>query len=259
VSAELVVLGSGALEPAAGEAVRLPAGCAVRLDARILLFDLGFGCLRQLARAGLDACAVTDAFFTHRHPDHVGDLPALIFHLNYVRPPRGGVLRVHGPRGFASFVERLTRAHHPWLRPRGWRLQVRELEEPARAQGRGFIVLGREVPHTTEAMAYRLECPAGTFCCTGDTGPDEGLAAFARDADLLLIECSQADGPAAARRAQGHLTVSQALAIARAARARRTLLTHLSPDSERALGRVRLRRGAEFLARDHLRMPLSRP
>ena len=77
---EFVVLGSGGFSPAkAGQGTqRNPAGYAVRLKDEVVLLDLGFDKLRQLARAGLDPDAVGTVFFAHRHPDHVGDL-ALLF------------------------------------------------------------------------------------------------------------------------------------------------------------------------------------
>ena len=71
------VLGSGAFAPGPGERgrrVRNPSGYAVETPRGVVLFDLGFGNLRQLYRAGLESRRVTHAFFSHRHPDHVGDL-----------------------------------------------------------------------------------------------------------------------------------------------------------------------------------------
>lgn len=254
MSARLVVLGSGGFD-SRGPAARAPAGCALRLRSGVLLFDLGFGCLRQLARAGLRPEEVTHAFFTHRHPDHVGDLPALLFHLNYSAPPRAGALQVYGPRGFKPFLERLGRAHHPWLRPRGWELRARELEEGAVVGGPGFKLVCREVPHTTEALAYRLESPEGSLCLSGDTAFDEGLAVFAAGAGLFVLECSLGSR----ERSSGHLSVEEALELGRRSGARRVLFSHLSDPSERALKRLRARgrlRPCETVAEDLMRIVL---
>jgi ribonuclease BN (tRNA processing enzyme) len=258
VSGEFVVLGSGGFE-SCGPAARAPSGYALKLASGTLLFDLGFGCLRQLVRAGLSPEGVTHAFFTHRHPDHVGDLPALLFHLSYTSAPRSRKLKVFGPRGFAAFVERLSRAHHPWLRPRGYALSVQELEEGAVVSGEGFKVVCREVPHTTEALAYRLESREGSLCLSGDTAYDEGLAVFAAGAGLFVLECSL-DGRS---KTPGHLNVQQSIELGRRSAARRVLYSHLSVSSERALLRLkrlrRLRPGREGLAEDLLRIRLPRP
>src|SRR2546427_2238525 len=124
---QLVVLGSGTFSPdgQTGNAVRRPAGYALKINKQILLFDLGFGDLHQMFRAGLDPAAVTHAFFTHRHPDHVGDLPALLFYYHYDAKPKTGELRIYGPRGFSGFISRLEKAYSPWIKPRGYRTKVR--------------------------------------------------------------------------------------------------------------------------------------
>jgi ribonuclease BN (tRNA processing enzyme) len=254
---EFTVLGSGCYAAAAKGAartVRNPAGYALSSGEEILLFDFGFGNLRQMTRAGLDPNKVSHVFLTHRHPDHVGDLPALLFYYRYDGKPRGGKLHIHGPRGTKSFVQRLTKAHHPWLRPRGFTMTVTELEEPMVVRGPGWRVHCREVPHTTEALAYRFESRQGGVCYSGDTSYDPGLAAFAKGAELFVLECTLGDR----QRLEGHLRVSQALTLAKAADARRTLLTHLSPASERDLGR-RLR-GLKNIAKaeDLLKIRISR-
>ncbi|MFH2204608.1 MAG: ribonuclease Z [Elusimicrobiota bacterium] len=236
---ELHVLGSGSFAPSApGQAVRKdevrnPPGYALRLGRETLLFDFGFGCLRQLVRAGLNPDEVSHVFFTHRHPDHVGDLPALLFYYRYDGKPYRNKLQVYGPRGFRNFVKHLTKAHHPWLRPRGFQLGVTELEEPALVKGGGWQVRCREVPHTTEALAYRFESAGRSVCYSGDTAYDEGLAGFAAQADVFVLECALADD----QRTDGHMRVSEALELARRSRAKRVLLSHLSPSSDRALSR----------------------
>ncbi|MFH1725227.1 MAG: ribonuclease Z [Elusimicrobiota bacterium] len=253
---DFVVLGSGCYEPGlpGPGKVRNPAGYAVRRGDQVLLFDLGFGNLRQLVRAGLRPDEVSHVFVTHRHPDHIGDLPALLFYYRYDGRPRRGRLRLYGPRGFRNFLERLTRAHHPWLRPRGFRMSVEELEEPAVVRGEGWRVACREVPHTTESLAYRFECRGGSVCYTGDTEWDSGLARFAAGTDLLVVECSLADRA----RTAGHLRVSEAIRLGRMSGARRVLLTHFSPASEKGLSR-RIARDRRFRkAEDLMRIRIGR-
>jgi ribonuclease BN (tRNA processing enzyme) len=63
---------------------------------------------------------------------------------------------------------------------------------------------------------------------TGDTGPDAALAAWARGCELLLAECSLP----ADRAIPLHLTPEQAGTLARAAGARRLVLTHFYPPVE---------------------------
>lgn len=225
------VLGSGAFAPDGSGEIRNPAGYVADCSGELLVFDLGFGNLRQIFRAGLDPSRITHAFFSHRHLDHVGDLPALLFHFNYGRPPASKQLKLFGPRGFSSFFARLTKAHHPWLKPKGYRLEIEDLEEGQGVKTKGWTVRCREVPHSTESIAFRLESPAGSFCYTGDTGLDPGLALFARGVDLFVSECTLSDS----ERSDGHLKVSDALALFRQSGAKRGLMTHLSAASHREL------------------------
>ena len=246
---ELVILGSGAAFPKGGSQVRNPAGYAAVLDGAILLFDLGFGNLRQLARAGLGLSRVTDVFLTHRHPDHVGDLSALLFLLRYEVKPKGGRLRIWGPRGVGALVSGLRRLYRPWLDPRAYHLDVRELDARTAARGPGWIVSACGVPHETRALAYRLLYKGRTLVYSGDTGFSPELAEFAADSDLFVIECTTSESG----RMQGHLTPKLALATIAASGSKRAVLSHLSPASERQARGLAKPKGV-VLARDLMRL-----
>lgn len=249
----VVVLGSGAFTPARKPAqVRNPAGYAAVLPKGLLLFDLGFGDLWQLARCGLRPAAATDLFLTHRHPDHSGDLAALLFHLRYDEPPRSGRLRLWGPRGTAAFVAGLRRVLRPWLDPRGYRLEVRELAAGDRASGPGWRVDTLAAVHPTAALCYRLEAAGRRLVISGDTGPGAGLERFAAGCDLLVLEATLPAG----QRDPGHCAADQALDLARACRPRRVLFTHLCAASAGSLRRLLKReKGLRArLAQDRLRL-----
>jgi ribonuclease BN (tRNA processing enzyme) len=65
----------------------------------------------------------------------------------------------------------------------------------------------------------------------GDTGPDDAAVEFARGADLLLVEAAlrsaEDDDPV-----RGHLTVDEAIDLARRAEARTALIVHYDPDRQ---------------------------
>jgi ribonuclease BN (tRNA processing enzyme) len=248
---ELIVLGSGAAFPGKGAKVRNPAGYAVKAGGDIILFDLGFGNLRQLARAGLDAARITDVFITHRHPDHVGDLAALLFLLRYDIKPARGKLTVWGPQRIKRFVERLNRAYEPWLGARGYALRVNELADGDKARGKGWEVSCCAVPHPTPALAYRFLYKGKSLVYSGDTGVSADLADFAAEADLFVLECTMTEGAGAA--ADGHLTPELAIATLEASACRKGLLSHLSARS--AAKAKRLAAGTRFkLAQDLMKV-----
>ncbi len=250
---ELIVLGSGAFNPDGDpRRVRNPSGYAVKIGRRILLFDLGFGNIRQLARAGLDYADISDIFLSHCHPDHVGDLAALFFLLRCDRRPKSGVLRIFGPPGTRSFVKKLGRAYHPWLGPKGYRLVVKELKPGRGGKGPDWFCQSREARHGTPALSFRLSVGAKSFVYSGDTGWDPGLADFAKACDLLLLECSLGGKEKMDR----HLNARQAVALALISGAKRTLLTHLTSESAAAARRLIKRERRISLAEDLMRVRL---
>ena len=223
----MTVLGSGGYAPGRGKSVRNPAGFAVRAGDDVVLLDLGFGNVRQLARGGIRAEEVSDVFLSHLHPDHCGDLPALLFVLHGGTSPQAKRLRVWGPAGTRALVSALCKAWEPWLDPKGYALEVRELADGGEALGIGWVVEAHSVPHTSPALAYRLSRGSASLVYSGDMEYDPAFARFASACDLLLIECTTDSDDAQA----GHLSARQAIELSRAAGAGKTLLTHLSDAS----------------------------
>jgi ribonuclease BN (tRNA processing enzyme) len=249
VSLELTVLGSGGYAPGRGKTVRNPAGYAVRAGDDVVLLDLGFGNVRQLARAGIRTEEVSDVFLTHLHPDHCGDLPALLHLFHRGCKPRAQRLRVWGPAGTRALVAALCRAWEPWLDPHGYALEARELAHGGEALGIGWVVEAHSVRHSAPALAYRLSRGSSSLVYSGDMEHDPGFARFAVSCDLLLIECSAGSDGAQA----GHLSARQAVELSRAAGAGKTLLTHLSDESASEAERLIAGDPCVALAKDLMR------
>ena len=76
-------------------------------------------------------------------------------------------------------------------------------------------------------MALRLKAEdSKLFVYTSDTGFSEDLIPFAKDADLLLMECSfRRNKPI-----QKHLELVDAMSLARECAPKRLVLTHLYPE-----------------------------
>jgi ribonuclease BN (tRNA processing enzyme) len=242
---EVRVLGSGGAFCAA----RNPAGYAVTLDdGRVVLLDLGFGNVRALQRAKVDLTRVTDVFISHKHPDHVGDLSALLFHFRYDVKPRSGTLRLWGPGGFSRFVRDLRKAFYPWNEPRGYALELAELKGEAFRDDWEAAAL--PVPHPTAAFALRFSYKGKTLVYSGDTGYCPELADFAAGADLFLLECATTEKQAY----EGHMTPRLALATLEASGCEKGVLTHLNEPSLAELSKMDL--GRFTLAKDGQRFKL---
>ncbi len=82
-------------------------------------------------------------------------------------------------------------------------------------------------PHTGESLAVKLsDRDDASLAYTSDTGYTDALAAFARDASLLLMECSFFRDKAV----ELHLELSEAMRLAERSGARRVMLSHLYPE-----------------------------
>jgi ribonuclease BN (tRNA processing enzyme) len=224
---ELVTVGTGTVAPSARRTC--PCHWVARGDLRVLL-DCGSGALHRLAEFGLPWHQVTHVILTHFHPDHWSDLPMLVYALKYTtRPPREDPLVILGPRGVVRLLRSLAEGYGPWLLDPGFPIVILDVQpgEPFPLDGE-LTLEAFPVPHTEESVALGLTAPEGRLVYTGDTGPSEELARWAKGCSLLLAECSLPETMAV----DIHLTPERAGELAQAAGAKRLVLTHFYPPVE---------------------------
>lgn len=263
-TARLTVLGCGTSTP---HAERTASCYWLETNGYHLLLDAGADALHRAARAGIAWAEIDTIWISHFHIDHIGALPLILAGLKHTRATheRTKPLRIYGARGVRKLIERLDRANNYKLIEQ--RFPVEIIEVSPRAE---FEILPRVVAttfstaHTSESLALRLEIAAASdhssartsLVYTSDTGYTESLADFARDADLLIIECSYPyDKPI-----EKHLELKEAVEIARLARARRALLTHLYPECDAVdlqAEAAKLWDGETIVAHEFLRLPIK--
>lgn len=235
----VTVLGSCAAWPEPGRAC---SGYLVEHDGFRLVLDLGFATLPRL----LDHCpgGVVDAVVvTHRHSDHCVDLNGLlrVRHYGDRTLPRIPLLC---PPDVAALVD--------GLEPRPRLAELFDVAELPGSHRLGpFRVEGVGLPHYVPNAGVRVTTADRTLAYTGDTGPDPRLAQLGADADLYIMEATLQAAPAPGE-PRNVLTAAEAGEWARRAGARRLLLTHFWPGSDRG---VSLRQAAgvfpgELLAAD---------
>lgn len=233
---EFHILGAGGAVPTPSHT---PAAYWVTVDDAPILMDPGPGALVRLVKSGLAPRGVDEidrVLLTHLHPDHTGDLVALLFALHSPVPVSREPLTIHGPVGLKKFLEQLRDIYGRWLDPRLRELVVTEitpgtvLDHPGGGRIEAFAVAHPQDRLSDGCLGYRFfDAEERLAVFSGDTGPCSGLEEAATGADLLVIECSTPDELATA----GHLAPRDVGQVCNVARPQLVVLTHQYPDAAR--------------------------
>jgi len=215
----LTILGSGTCVPSL---TRNASGYYLSISDRHILIDCGSGTLLQLERAGKHYQVIDAVFVTHLHPDHVSDLIPFIHALmatpGFVREK--GLL-IAGPKGIRRFVESCV--FGLLKKPKTFDCEIVEMEDKLTLGD--TLVLATRTLHSANSLAYRFETGEISVVFTGDCDYDQNLVSFSADADLLIIDCSFPD----AMKVRGHLVPRECGLIAKKARIKRIVLSHIYP------------------------------
>lgn len=219
----LKILGSGSCVPRVDRAA---AGYLVKYKDKKFLMDCGPGILRQLVKAGEDYKDLTGVIFSHFHPDHCADFIPLIQALDYTPGfDRKEELMLFGPSGLENFIIDLCSLYG--LGPRGYDLAYIQLDGKFGFSDELFIsaIKGN---HTETSSIIKISYKNSDnqekgLVYSGDTDFDPDIAEFARNIELLMLECSFPD------KLGKHLTPDDAGRLAQMAEPDRLLLTHFYP------------------------------
>lgn len=222
---KVTVLGMNGPFPAAGGAC---SGYLVQAGDTLIQLDMGTGTLAALSKL----CApenLTALVFSHWHFDHCSDVLPLLYRLSPDKP-----LDVYGPMDDLSPVRQILAAM-PQVRlhtlAAGETVTIGQLEL--------CVFTAR---HPVPAVMYRISDGANTLAYTGDTNTTPDLPALAEKADLLLADGLFTDELWA--EGKPHLSARQVAELARSARAKAVVITHLNPqiDPETLLKEARTAR-----------------
>lgn len=206
----LTILGNNGPYPAPGGACSGYLLSSDSGDTRILI-DCGTGVLSRLlaedALEGLDA-----VLLSHLHYDHMSDMLPLQYALQF--NPRPKPLPVYAPDA-PEDVRALLSApcYDLWPAEDVTIGEMRVSFTPAR--------------HPVPTNAIAVECDGARFVFTGDSNQDALVELFCEGASLLLADCGLSSTDH--RFTAPHYSARLCGELAKNARAKRLLLTHLNP------------------------------
>jgi ribonuclease BN (tRNA processing enzyme) len=184
-------------------------------EAKVLI-DMGGGAFLRFGQSGANLRDLAVVAISHLHPDHVSDLPALLWSPNQVRR---NPLPIMGPSGnetapdLATFLDGLFDGRRGTFRVLGsvlgasgnfevrTRLDV-QIIDVTKAKGsmvfdrEGLTVTAFAIPHgEIPALAYRVTTRnTSVVFSTDQNGTNSQFAEFANGADVLVMHLAIASG-----------------------------------------------------------------
>ncbi len=227
---KLVVLGSGTSVP---HPRRASAAFWLETESGTLLLDCSADAPHRMAQENLDWVNLDAIWISHLHLDHCAGLAPFLFGIKWAPSisHRTKPLRIFGCEGIKKLLKAINESNNYKLFEQRFPVEIHEIVSRELIQSvemlDGIDTNVVSTPHRAESLAISFKDPSDkTLVYTSDTGYSEALAEFARDADLLVMECSfYRDKPTAK-----HLELAEAMRMAKIAKPRRLLLTHLYPE-----------------------------
>jgi ribonuclease BN (tRNA processing enzyme) len=222
---KLTVLGSGTGQP---HATRGSSGYWLETSGGSLMLDCSASSLGRIAEYNLDWPNLDAIWISHFHLDHVGGLAPFLAATKHSEAMDGRTkpLKIFGPAGLKRLIDTFNDANDYRLFTQPFDVtfvEVNELEKFELLPGIESVTLS--TPHTTESRAIHLHEKDKVLVYTSDTGFSETVSAFAKNADLLITECSYLkDKPV-----EKHLELAEAIHMIRRAQPKRAMLTHFYP------------------------------
>ncbi|MEU3825310.1 MBL fold metallo-hydrolase [Streptomyces sp. SID486] len=219
----LTVLGTASPHPGPG---RPCSGYLVSGGGAEVWVDAGPGTFAALQQH-TDPARLTAVWISHLHADHSADLlaAAYAFAFGGMTPP--APVPVYAPqdcaRRLAGFFGR------PDVDFLKGVFDFRDLYDGHEARHWNLRLTARAVAHDTETYGLRAECQGSVLAYSADSGPCAALTELASGADLFLCEADIDEHRDGEHLRQVHLTPEDAGRVAREARVRELLVTHVGP------------------------------
>lgn len=212
---KLTVIGFWGAYPSMNEAT---SAYLVETEDTKVLLDCGSGSVARLQQhidlKQLDACILT-----HYHHDHIADIGVL----QYSRVVDMNLKRTNKPLQIYGHIEDEKSFQALGKKPY---TEVYTYNANQELKVGSLAMTFHKTTHPAPCYAVKVVSEKGSnFVYTGDTSYDETIVPFIRGTDLLITECSFYKGEEAS--AYGHMNSEEAATLAKKARVKQLLLSHL--------------------------------
>jgi len=189
------------------------------------VFDSGPGTLRNLLRLDATCLNLDFLFYTHLHLDHDSELAAILFAAKIPPEVRKKTLVVYGPTGLEDYYKKVRDLYKDTIYTDAYKLVLEEIENKV-IDIDGFQISTKTLEHHDGGMGYRIITPGGNVVVySGDTDYCNEIIELAKDADLLMLDCSFPD----TIKMKGHLSPTTAGKAAQKANVKKLVFLHMYP------------------------------
>jgi len=179
---EVTILGTSGGIPIEG---RAQSGVLVESKDTKILFDCGMAVPLRLKEAGVDAEEIDYIFLTHRHLDHIQDLPSLT-KAAWLRNDQEKVdYTIICPKDMTDWLPGLWKSSGEFERVE---LNIKGIKPGVPDSYDGIKVEAFETPHIEGSLGYVLD--DGKVIYTGDSAPNENILDLIDNTELLIHELS---------------------------------------------------------------------